>query len=169
MRRSFLPNQEVLPHVNPTRTCTQTQTVTDDHCSYLLLSCCRDAATALCLLVPASNNGLCAPVRVFSFWRRSTSRHFSSTVSSSVVGSSVSGVELVPEPKFYPPAHCHRSHVNTRGASCTKLQSVPATIPRGTMVYYRRTDGRIPDRHDWLAFEFRHSYLFCRQSCYVVR
>ncbi|KAH8977501.1 hypothetical protein EDB92DRAFT_2075767 [Lactarius akahatsu] len=45
---------------------------------------------------------------------------------------------------------------------------VPATIPKGTILYHGRTDGRIPNQPDWFAFDFEHSYLFCFQSCYVI-
>ncbi|KAI9435514.1 hypothetical protein H4582DRAFT_2130500 [Lactarius indigo] len=45
---------------------------------------------------------------------------------------------------------------------------VPATIPKGTILYHGRTDGRIPNEPDWLAFDFDHAYLFCLQPCYVI-
>ncbi|KAH9010308.1 hypothetical protein EDB85DRAFT_2100935 [Lactarius pseudohatsudake] len=45
---------------------------------------------------------------------------------------------------------------------------VPATVPKGTILYHGRTDGRIPNEPDWLAFDFEHAYLFCLQSCYVI-
>ena len=44
---------------------------------------------------------------------------------------------------------------------------VPATIPKGTILYHGGTGG-IPDPPEWLAFDFEFSYLFCRQSCSVV-
>ncbi|KAI9459918.1 hypothetical protein BJY52DRAFT_1364860 [Lactarius psammicola] len=45
---------------------------------------------------------------------------------------------------------------------------VPATIPKGTILYHGRTDPEIPISHEWLAFDIEHSYLFCRQSCHMI-
>ncbi|KAI9435512.1 hypothetical protein H4582DRAFT_2079616 [Lactarius indigo] len=45
---------------------------------------------------------------------------------------------------------------------------VPATIPRGTILYHGRTDNRIPNEPDWLAFDFEHAYLFSRGPSYVI-
>jgi hypothetical protein len=45
---------------------------------------------------------------------------------------------------------------------------VPATIPTGSILYHGRTDNRVPDVLEWLAFDFEHAYLFCRGPCYVI-
>jgi hypothetical protein len=45
---------------------------------------------------------------------------------------------------------------------------IPATIPKGTILFHGRTDRRIPDQPDWLTFDFEHAYLFCRGPCYVI-
>ncbi|KAI0314483.1 hypothetical protein OF83DRAFT_1174711 [Amylostereum chailletii] len=45
---------------------------------------------------------------------------------------------------------------------------VPATIPAGTLLYHGRTNDSIPTIPEWLAFDFEHSYIFCRASCYVL-
>ncbi|KAH9056824.1 hypothetical protein EDB87DRAFT_1812587 [Lactarius vividus] len=45
---------------------------------------------------------------------------------------------------------------------------VPTTIPKGTILYHGRTDRRIPNTPDWLAFDFEHAYLFCQGPCYVI-
>ncbi|KAI9453296.1 hypothetical protein BJY52DRAFT_1427547 [Lactarius psammicola] len=45
---------------------------------------------------------------------------------------------------------------------------VPATIPKGTILYHGRADPEIPISHEWLAFDIEHSYLFCLESCYVI-
>ncbi|KAH9177287.1 hypothetical protein EDB89DRAFT_1533165 [Lactarius sanguifluus] len=45
---------------------------------------------------------------------------------------------------------------------------VPATVPKGTILYHGRTDDRIPNEPDWFAFDFEHAYLFCFPSCYVI-
>ncbi|KAH9177290.1 hypothetical protein EDB89DRAFT_1533470 [Lactarius sanguifluus] len=44
---------------------------------------------------------------------------------------------------------------------------VPATIPKGTILYHGRADPQIPSP-DWVAFDFEHSYLLCLESCYVI-
>ncbi|KAI9435518.1 hypothetical protein H4582DRAFT_654832 [Lactarius indigo] len=44
---------------------------------------------------------------------------------------------------------------------------VPATIPKGTILYHGRADPQIPSP-DWVAFDFEHSQLLCRESCYVI-
>jgi hypothetical protein len=45
---------------------------------------------------------------------------------------------------------------------------VPAKIPMGTILYHGRTDNRVPDVPEWLAFDFEHAYLFCVGPCYVI-
>ncbi|KAI9454662.1 hypothetical protein BJY52DRAFT_713339 [Lactarius psammicola] len=45
---------------------------------------------------------------------------------------------------------------------------LPATIPKGTILYHGRTNDRIPNAPDWLAFDFEHAYMFCRQFCHVI-
>ncbi|KAI0270727.1 hypothetical protein BC834DRAFT_862929 [Gloeopeniophorella convolvens] len=45
---------------------------------------------------------------------------------------------------------------------------VPATIPAGTILYHGRTNGQIPNVPEWYAFDFEHSYLFCRGPCFVI-
>ncbi|KAN0142167.1 hypothetical protein V8E53_000629 [Lactarius tabidus] len=45
---------------------------------------------------------------------------------------------------------------------------VPVTIPIGTILYHGRSNSRIPDSPDWLAFDFEHSYMLCSQSCYMI-
>ncbi|KAH9027495.1 hypothetical protein EDB83DRAFT_1914604 [Lactarius deliciosus] len=45
---------------------------------------------------------------------------------------------------------------------------VPATVPKGTILYHGRTDGRIPSEPDWLAFDFEHAYFFGRGPSYVI-
>ncbi|KAH9029285.1 hypothetical protein EDB85DRAFT_2147428 [Lactarius pseudohatsudake] len=45
---------------------------------------------------------------------------------------------------------------------------VPATVPKGTILYHGRTDGRIPNEPEWLAFDFEHAYLFGRGPSYVI-
>ncbi|KAF8262596.1 hypothetical protein EI94DRAFT_1743213 [Lactarius quietus] len=45
---------------------------------------------------------------------------------------------------------------------------VPATIPKGTILYHGRTEDQIPNSSDWVAFDFEHAYLFCSGSCYVI-
>ena len=42
------------------------------------------------------------------------------------------------------------------------------TIPKGTILYHGRTDDQIPNEPDWLAFDFEISYMFCRESCYMI-
>jgi len=61
------------------------------------------------------------------------------------------------------------SHLSQHCLSFPELghSLVPATIPKGTILYHGRTGG-IPDPPEWLAFDFEHSYLFCRQSCSMV-
>ena len=36
------------------------------------------------------------------------------------------------------------------------------------MLYHGRADPRIPVTPGWLAFDFDHAYLFCRESCHVI-
>jgi hypothetical protein len=45
---------------------------------------------------------------------------------------------------------------------------VPATIPRGTILYHGRTSDHVPDVPEWLAFDFEHAYVFCSGPCYVI-
>ncbi|KAF8262597.1 hypothetical protein EI94DRAFT_671627 [Lactarius quietus] len=45
---------------------------------------------------------------------------------------------------------------------------VPATVPKGTILYHGRTEDQIPNSPDWVAFDFEHAYLFCSGSCYVI-
>ena len=45
---------------------------------------------------------------------------------------------------------------------------VPATIPKGTILYHGRVDPRIPSSPDWLAFDFEHAYLFSLGPDYVI-
>ncbi|KAI9435517.1 hypothetical protein H4582DRAFT_2059433 [Lactarius indigo] len=45
---------------------------------------------------------------------------------------------------------------------------IPTTIPKGTILYHGRTDDRIPNEPDWLAFDFEHAYLFGFRSCYMI-
>ncbi|KAF8256726.1 hypothetical protein EI94DRAFT_1763311 [Lactarius quietus] len=45
---------------------------------------------------------------------------------------------------------------------------VPATVPKGTILYHGRSDDRIPNAPDWLAFDFEHAYMFGRGPCYVI-
>ncbi|KAH9028926.1 hypothetical protein EDB84DRAFT_255892 [Lactarius hengduanensis] len=45
---------------------------------------------------------------------------------------------------------------------------VPATIPKGTILYHGRADPQMPISPDWVAFDFEHSYLFCLESCFVI-
>ncbi|KAH9056829.1 hypothetical protein EDB87DRAFT_1823975 [Lactarius vividus] len=45
---------------------------------------------------------------------------------------------------------------------------VPATVPKGTILYHGRTDDRVPNEPDWLAFDFEHAYLFGHGPCYVI-
>ena len=46
---------------------------------------------------------------------------------------------------------------------------VPATVPKGTILYHGRVDPRIPSSPDWLAFDFEHAYLLSLGSAgYVI-
>ena len=45
---------------------------------------------------------------------------------------------------------------------------VPATVPKGTILYHGSVDPRMPSSPDWLAFDFEHAYLFCRGPDYVI-
>ncbi|KAI0056856.1 hypothetical protein BV25DRAFT_1779850, partial [Artomyces pyxidatus] len=45
---------------------------------------------------------------------------------------------------------------------------VAATIPTGTILYHGRTNDTAPTGHEWLAFDFEHSYMFCWGPCYVI-
>ncbi|KAI0033094.1 hypothetical protein K488DRAFT_31255, partial [Vararia minispora EC-137] len=46
---------------------------------------------------------------------------------------------------------------------------VPATIPRGTVLYHAtpNVNGTLPTAPDWFAFDPEHAYVFCRQHCRV--
>ncbi|KAH9056821.1 hypothetical protein EDB87DRAFT_1686835 [Lactarius vividus] len=61
------------------------------------------------------------------------------------------------------PNALHRNALPTQGHSI-----VPTTIPKGTILYHGRDDPQMPNSPDWVAFDFEHAYLFCRQSCHVV-
>ena len=148
-------------------------------------------ATALCPPVPSSDNGHRASIRAFTFQQRSTSGRLPCTAREpdACVGS---GVELATKTKFHPPPHFQqrkwpattmaqhppqkwcvildlpRSHRSYIRPLPTGHSLVPATIPRGTILYHGRGDHRIPISPDWLAFDFEHAYFFCRQSCYVI-
>ena len=46
---------------------------------------------------------------------------------------------------------------------------VPATVPKGTILYHGRVDPQIPSSPDWLAFDFEHAYLLSLGSAgYVI-
>ena len=45
---------------------------------------------------------------------------------------------------------------------------VPATVPKGTILYHGRVDPRIPRSPDWLAFDFEHAYLLCHGPDYLI-
>ncbi|KAH8993105.1 hypothetical protein EDB92DRAFT_2086455 [Lactarius akahatsu] len=45
---------------------------------------------------------------------------------------------------------------------------VPATIPKGTILYHGRADSQIPISPDWVAFDFEHSAILCRRSCHMI-
>ncbi|KAI0057922.1 hypothetical protein BV25DRAFT_1830679 [Artomyces pyxidatus] len=38
----------------------------------------------------------------------------------------------------------------------------------GTVLYHGRRDDTVPTGHEWLAFDFDHSYMFCWGPCYVI-
>ncbi|KAI0060141.1 hypothetical protein BV25DRAFT_985684 [Artomyces pyxidatus] len=44
----------------------------------------------------------------------------------------------------------------------------PATISAGTILYHGRRNAIVPTTPEWLAFDFEHSHMFCRSSCYVI-
>ena len=64
----------------------------------------------------------------------------------------------------------YRSRVNVSLHSLLTLghSLVPATVPKGTILYHGRADSRMPDGPDWLAFDVEHAYLFCRGTGYVI-
>src|SRR5882762_1831490 len=67
-------------------------------------------------------------------------------------------------PTTHPPqTACDRSHFDALGHTI-----VPATIPTGTMLFYGNDSSASPPALDWLAFDFEHSYIFCRADCYVT-
>jgi hypothetical protein len=47
---------------------------------------------------------------------------------------------------------------------------VPATIPRGTVLYHGtpKENASVPNVPEWLAFDVEHSYIFCRRFCHVA-
>ncbi|KAH9056822.1 hypothetical protein EDB87DRAFT_1686836 [Lactarius vividus] len=45
---------------------------------------------------------------------------------------------------------------------------IPATIPKGTILYHGRTDPQIPTSPDWVAFDFEHSAILCHRSCRMI-
>ena len=45
---------------------------------------------------------------------------------------------------------------------------MPATIPKGTVLYHGRTDNQLPDVPEWFAFDFEHAYLFGVSPSYVI-
>ncbi|KAI0060145.1 hypothetical protein BV25DRAFT_986342 [Artomyces pyxidatus] len=46
---------------------------------------------------------------------------------------------------------------------------IPATMPIGTLLYHGHTVEGVPSVLEWVALDFEHAYLFCRQGpCYVV-
>ncbi|KZV63929.1 hypothetical protein PENSPDRAFT_640232 [Peniophora sp. CONT] len=49
---------------------------------------------------------------------------------------------------------------NTVHVTHTGHSIVPCTIPVGTVLYYGRRSASIPDKPDWIAFDFEHSYFF---------
>ncbi|KAH9056823.1 hypothetical protein EDB87DRAFT_1565954 [Lactarius vividus] len=80
-------------------------------------------------------------------------------------------MEFAPESEFDPSPHFNsvsgllRQWPNALRRNGHSL--VPATIPKGTILYHGRADPRIPSP-DWVAFDFEHSYLLCLESCYVI-
>jgi hypothetical protein len=58
--------------------------------------------------------------------------------------------------------------VNQETLSSLGHSLVPATVPKGTILYHGRTDGQIPNAPDWLAFDFEHANIFCRGPSYIV-
>jgi hypothetical protein len=45
---------------------------------------------------------------------------------------------------------------------------LPATIPKGTILYHGQTDNHVPDSPDWFAFDVEHAHIFCFSSCYMI-
>ncbi|KAH9028927.1 hypothetical protein EDB84DRAFT_255857 [Lactarius hengduanensis] len=45
---------------------------------------------------------------------------------------------------------------------------IPATIPKGTILYHGRADSQIPISPDWVAFDFELSAILCRRSCHMI-
>ena len=71
-----------------------------------------------------------------------------------------------PPQKWCVMSDLYRSHIKpipTQGHSL-----VPATIPKGTILYHGRGDSRIPTSPEWLAFDFEFSSLLCRKSCHMI-
>ncbi|KAH9029276.1 hypothetical protein EDB85DRAFT_1892134 [Lactarius pseudohatsudake] len=45
---------------------------------------------------------------------------------------------------------------------------IPATIPKGTILYHGRADFQIPISPDWVAFDFEFSAMLCIRSCHMI-
>ncbi|KAH8977204.1 hypothetical protein EDB86DRAFT_2863081 [Lactarius hatsudake] len=45
---------------------------------------------------------------------------------------------------------------------------IPATIPKGTILYHGRADSQIPISPDWVAFDFEFSAILCIRSCHMI-
>ncbi|KDQ62996.1 hypothetical protein JAAARDRAFT_168385 [Jaapia argillacea MUCL 33604] len=45
---------------------------------------------------------------------------------------------------------------------------IPATIPPGTLLYHGRSNSSIPAIPEWIATDPEHSYLFCREDCWLL-
>ncbi|KAI0246600.1 hypothetical protein BJV78DRAFT_1356043 [Lactifluus subvellereus] len=76
--------------------------------------------------------------------------------------------ELSPNPNSTHHLIFSSAHANSPLLPLPGHNMVPATIPTGTILYHGRTNNQVPDVPDWLAFDFEHSYLFCRGPCYVI-
>jgi hypothetical protein len=152
----------------------------------------HDVANPLCpqVLVSVGNNSLCVHIGDILFRRWSTpASRFPCTLREPNAWVGL-GVEHAPEPKFHPPPHfqqCERFATTLAQCSAQKwcvffrsrrshikrLPSlghslIPATIPKGTILYHGRADPQIPISPDWLSFDFDHAYLFCRETCHVI-
>ena len=66
------------------------------------------------------------------------------------------------------PISLHNVMVNRQSLPSSGHSLVPATVPKGTILYHGRTDGQIPTTPDWLAFDFEHAHIFCRGPCFVI-
>ena len=69
--------------------------------------------------------------------------------------------------RFSPISH-HNVMVNQPLLPLSGHSLIPATVPKGTILYHGRTDDKIPNAPDWLAFDFEHAHVFCRGPCYVI-